>query len=138
MSKTGIENYIEKAMYLMKRQGFYCAIGNLEGKKYKATDVHHRLHNTKPNRKVFPLFINSVFNLWLVNNDLHLQHPSAGKVSLIVAKEIELRLEADYRIREWSNNPTVHMADGLYACVKAIYALLDEEVKDVEDKKEIS
>ena len=127
-SKMKVENYPEKALYMMRRQGFYCAIGNTIGKKYKVTDMHHRLHNTKTNRKVFPLFINSVFNMWMVNNGLHLQNPSAGKISLLVAKEIELRLRASIKLNDWAQKPDGCMSDGIYESVTAIYKLLDEEV----------
>lgn len=133
-SKMRVENYAEKALYMIRRQGFYCAIGNLEGKKYKVTDMHHRLHNTKTNRKVFPLFINSVFNMWMVSNGLHLQHPSAGKVSLIVAQEIELRLRANIKLNDWAQKPNGCMEDGIYESVKAIYKLLDEDLEVTDEK----
>jgi hypothetical protein len=38
----------------------------------KATDVHHMLPNTIVNKKLFPLFIESIFNLKALNNDCHL------------------------------------------------------------------
>jgi hypothetical protein len=40
------------------QHGFCQALGCLN----KATEVHHRIHNTKTNRKLFPNFIDSPFN----------------------------------------------------------------------------
>jgi len=40
-----------------------------------ATDCHHMLPNTKPNRKRFPLFIDSIFNIKTLANDCHLTKP---------------------------------------------------------------
>lgn len=36
------------------------------------TELHHRLPNTKTNRKLFPLFIDSPFNLYGVDKNCHL------------------------------------------------------------------
>ena len=41
----------------------------------KATDIHHKLPNTKVNKKLYPLFINSIFNLLPVYNGCHLTKP---------------------------------------------------------------
>ena len=41
----------------------------------KATQVHHKLPDTKPNRKRFPLFLNSIFNACPINHDCHLTKP---------------------------------------------------------------
>jgi len=41
----------------------------------KATDVHHLLPNTKVNRMLFPLFIESIFNKCPINNGCHLNKP---------------------------------------------------------------
>lgn len=38
----------------------------------KATDIHHIKANTKVNKKKFPLFINSPFNMLPLNNGCHL------------------------------------------------------------------
>jgi len=41
----------------------------------KATQIHHKLPDTKPNRRCFPLFINSIFNACPINHDCHLTKP---------------------------------------------------------------
>ena len=38
-----------------------------------ANEVHHQLANTKPNRKRFPLFIDSIFNACAVNHECHMR-----------------------------------------------------------------
>lgn len=37
-----------------------------------ATDIHHIKQNTKTNRKLFPLFLESPFNKLPINNNCHL------------------------------------------------------------------
>ena len=41
----------------------------------EATEIHHKLSNTKVNRKKFPLFIESIFNLCPINHDCHMSKP---------------------------------------------------------------
>ena len=41
----------------------------------RATDAHHMLPNTNTNRKLYPLFIDSIFNLLPMSNDCHLTKP---------------------------------------------------------------
>jgi len=41
----------------------------------RATDVHHKLPNTKVNKDKYPLFIDSIFNLLPANNGCHLTKP---------------------------------------------------------------
>ena len=37
----------------------------------KATELHHRLHNTAVNRKLFPRFVNSIFNMVAMCESCH-------------------------------------------------------------------
>ena len=41
----------------------------------KATDIHHLLPNTKVNKRLYPLFIESIFNKLPINNGCHLNKP---------------------------------------------------------------
>lgn len=47
----------------------------------RATDLHHKLPNTKVNRRTFPLFIDSIFNLCPANNSCHL-HKNMPKITV--------------------------------------------------------
>lgn len=48
----------------------YCMCS--KGCTKRATEIHHKLPNTKPNKSKFPLFIESIFNLCPINNCCHL------------------------------------------------------------------
>jgi len=41
----------------------------------QADQIHHLLSNTKVNKRLYPLFVNSIFNLKALNNDCHLNKP---------------------------------------------------------------
>jgi hypothetical protein len=51
----------------------YCQCS--KGCTKKANQAHHLLANTKVNRKLYPLFTQSIFNLCPINNDCHLSNP---------------------------------------------------------------
>ncbi len=38
----------------------------------KAEEIHHKLRNSKLNKRLFPLFIHSIFNLCPVNHGCHM------------------------------------------------------------------
>lgn len=128
-----IPNRTEKLIYLMTRQGLsttrhaQCAIAKLYKIKADATTPHHRLHDTNSNVKRFPRFINSVFNLWLVNQDWHMEHPHAGKVPLLIADEIELMLTSNEKLNQWAQSPRQQIPLDILPFVKVIYDLLDGE-----------
>ena len=77
-----MKNYEQKFKYLANRQNWLCPIGLKKyGRKDPVHDLHHRIcHNTKLNRKKYPLFIDSMLNLQPVNHDNHLNNPSWGGV----------------------------------------------------------
>lgn len=66
--------------YLSRKYNGCCAIAKSKGKYARITELHHRAHNTKRNRKKWPLFIDSVWNLAPVNHDMHMMWPSALKI----------------------------------------------------------
>lgn len=84
-----IPNYERKLQVIEKLQNGRCAIGADEGLTLPITELHHRLHNTKTNRKKYPNFIDSIFNLVGVNHDKHMERPSFGKIPLQTAELIE-------------------------------------------------
>ncbi len=90
-----ISNYYEKKHYLIKHQRGECAIAHDLCKKGTQTlthgqpELHHQLHNTKINRKRFPNYINSLWNLVVVCHDLHMENPSFGNISLLEADKRE-------------------------------------------------
>jgi hypothetical protein len=100
-----IPNYEIKMRFLSEVQGGNCAIAADEGKVAPITELHHRLHQTKENRKCFPLFINSVLNLTAVNHNFHMQRPSFGKIYLRTALKIERYLSRKTSVNVWCNNP---------------------------------
>ena len=60
----------ELAIYM---SGGYCMCTPSCGKKL--TEFHHKLSNTKGNRKKFPLFIDSLANCCPINRDCHMTKP---------------------------------------------------------------
>ncbi len=48
-----------------------CSVGCTES----AQEIHHKLANTKVNQKLFPLFIQSVFNACPINHGCHMTKP---------------------------------------------------------------
>ena len=58
---------------VFKRAHGYCMCN--DKCQEKATDLHHLLSNTVVNRNIFPLFIDSPFNLLPVFNGCHLTKP---------------------------------------------------------------
>ena len=55
-------------------------------------DFHHMLHNTKVNRKLFPLLIDSVFNCVGLCRDCHDNHKHKYRISLGLAAVYEYAL----------------------------------------------
>lgn len=77
----------------MRRQKGCCPIAAAYDKFAKPQSIHHRLHNSKVNRKEFPLFINSIWNLYLVNHNWHMMYPSFGKITVLEAYKREAFLQ---------------------------------------------
>jgi len=75
-----MKNYEAKMMYLIRKQNGQCPIALESGKDIFPLELHHRTHNTKVNRKLYPLFIHSVWNLYAVDHIHHLMRPAFGKI----------------------------------------------------------
>lgn len=113
-----MDNYEIKWEYLTNKYGHRCPIW--EEKKHInpawhmpkfVTDLHHPLHNTKTNRKLYPLLIDSVINLIPVENGEHLNNGSWKPAHLPKvldgewARKWERFLEKHPKIAKWVNCP---------------------------------
>ena len=98
-----MDNYKSKFLYLAIRQNWQCPIATKYGYSRICTELHHKLHNTKVNRKKYPLFIHSLLNLVAVNHDMHMAHPSYAKISNLQAGKYEAFLKRHPKIYEFVN-----------------------------------
>ena len=91
-----IPYYEKKFEYLINRRtgkGGLCPIATARGFLERANSLHHRCHNTKTNKKKYPLFIDSLLNLLPVNNSYHLVNGSWGRISDLQAEKYQRFLE---------------------------------------------
>ena len=96
--------YEEKVEYLVNHYGPICPIAyEKKGRTDRVGELHHMLHNTKVNRKRFPLFINSLINLRPVSSVYHKLWPSWGKISDLQAMKYEKFLQKHKRICKFVN-----------------------------------
>lgn len=107
-----ILHYEEKIKYLVEKQkrdeGLefeYCPITYKVKSLYKTPDsLHHtKVHNTKPNKKRYPLLIDSLLNLTPVFNAVHITRGSWGKISEFNADKIERFLERHVKAARFVN-----------------------------------
>jgi len=114
--------YIEKTIFILKVQPFGCMIAYLNEKRARITEVHHRMHDTKTNRKLYPNFIDSIFNLWGVNHNWHMKFPFAGKINERTANAIESYLLEYPSVSEWANSVpriTEELLESFYKIARA-------------------
>ena len=71
----------------------YCAA---EGCTKPIDDYHHMLHNTKTNRKLFPKFINSIWNCVGLCREDHQNLSHLWSISEDMAREYESALTTNY------------------------------------------
>ncbi len=113
-----MKNYENKVRFLYFHQDGKCDISghHLPGLdailttydiySYGGIDLHHSsVHNGKWQRRKYPLFIDSVWNLRLVWHDQHMARGSHGKRTDYYCEKVESFLERHIRISEWVNNP---------------------------------
>ena len=99
-----IPYYEVKWHYLNWHQRGQCPMALEMGNSYVMLhEFHHKKHNTKINRKRWPLFIDSLLNLELVNHRCHMMYPSHGKISDLEADRIEDFLRRHSKICRWVN-----------------------------------
>ena len=84
-----ITSYFAKQLYLIGKQKGVCPIAKAHGKGAFAKELHHRLHKTKVNKRLYPIFIDSIWNLIAVDHDNHMMHGSFGKISVLEAEKRE-------------------------------------------------
>ena len=78
---------METKRAIARGQHNYCA-----GCEKKIVDIHHKVHNTATNRKLFPLFIQSVFNGVGLCRRCHQDSAEVFCISLDMAVEYEQEL----------------------------------------------
>ena len=99
-----IPRYEEKADLLYNKFHGLCQIAMSQDKIAPCTELHHyRVHNTKYNRKKFPLLVNSILNLIPVNHAYHMQKPSFGIITDHQAGLIERYLERNPSTNKFVN-----------------------------------
>jgi len=67
-----------------------------------ADQLHHMLPNTGTNRELFPLFIDSIFNLCPIHHDCHMVKP-LRTISLQQARQYERWLECRIKRESYSH-----------------------------------
>ena len=71
------EQHQARMLILARRQNNKCPIALMAGRAAMAEELHHtHLHNTKPNRKRYPMLIDSLWNLTAVSHRAHMERPS--------------------------------------------------------------
>ncbi len=103
------EKYQSRFNAIYRIQFGWCAIADSLNEVAEITELHHtHIHNTKPNKKRYPLLINSLWNLYGVNHQFHMANPSwspsSGRWSL---------MECDKRENFLQRHPVI--ARSLYA-----------------------
>ncbi len=67
-----ISDYQKKFNHLWKKQSGRCAVTGTLLVQGNKIDLHHIMAATKVNRKLYPAFIESVWNLALIYHDVHM------------------------------------------------------------------
>jgi len=100
-----IPYYEKKWQYLNWHQKGRCPIAwEKDGEIVMLHELHHAgIHDTKLNRKRWPLLIDSLLNLKLVNHNYHMMWPSWGRISDLEADRKERFLERHPKICEFVN-----------------------------------
>ena len=102
-----VKNRDAKVAYLYRHQDGKCAISGaciplLSG----LTEIHHaHCHDTKNNRRQFPILIDSAWNLELVSKFEHEKDRSHGIWSYERCARAEAFMRRHPRIARWANNP---------------------------------
>lgn len=78
---------------MTRRQSHQCPIAMEHGYHvYGLADMHHRLHNTETNRRIFPRFIHSLLNLLAVSHAGHIAQPYYRRIYIRDADRMEKTL----------------------------------------------
>jgi hypothetical protein len=92
-----MKDYDEKKLACMRRQLYRCPVcGESVMHQNIMLDLHHRMRNTKGNRKRYPLLIDSIENLEAVHHTCHIDHHgSCGKLTDLEAEAIEKMMRSE-------------------------------------------
>lgn len=95
-----IPDYDEKLTMCLQRQLYACPACGEHLSRYAnyglKVDLHHKMPNTKGNRKRYPRMIDSVENLVACHHACHMNHPAdCGSMTDLEAEAIERRMEAE-------------------------------------------
>jgi hypothetical protein len=96
-------NYEGKLVFLARRKNWMCPIAASMGRPAQAQELHHKCHNTRINRKKYPLFIDSLLNLLAVNHSYHMIKPSWAKITDYQAGKYEAFLRRHPKIAMFVN-----------------------------------
>lgn len=109
--KKGIPDYERKVIHLWKKQGGRCAITGKLLRYDRKLDLHHVLAKKKWTRKLYRLYVNSIWNLLLVYHNAHVtkvlpKHPPEWQIRLaegLLAQYpgIEYRMEMGDALKEY-------------------------------------
>ena len=95
-----IPDYDRKFTKLWRQQGGMCAISGerLEAFRFNF-DLHHILADSKVNRKLYPYFIDSLWNLQIVNHGSHMTKPKQKHPPYHVIARAESMLAGDPEVQ---------------------------------------
>ncbi len=75
--RKGIDDYDRKYRHLWQAQGGRCAVSGRVLNRIHKIDMHHILAKSEPNCRLYPWYIDSVWNLQLVYAGHHSGSPKA-------------------------------------------------------------
>lgn len=67
-----MDDYQRKFNHLWKKQSGRCGVTGVLLIRGSSVDMHHVLSDTKVNRRLYPNFVSSVWNLCLIFHDIHM------------------------------------------------------------------
>ena len=103
-----MKNYEAKFEWLATKYNWLCPIALSHRTKAEVTDLHHaHIHNMKWARRLYPLFIDSIWNLVPVHNAWHLKHGSFGKWPEERVRRCEIFLRKHKKIADFLNCPEI-------------------------------
>jgi len=79
MKRHGIPDYDRKFAFLWTKQSGKCAVSGKQLGGNHRVELHHVIANDKPNRKLYPHYLHSVWNLVAVNQGPHDTEPLPKK-----------------------------------------------------------
>ncbi len=104
-----MKNYEAKMEWLGERHKWQCPIAKSHKTIIHPTELHHcHIHNIKWARKLYPLFIDSIWNLLPVNNAYHLAYGNFGRWPEERVSRCENFLRRHKRLADFLNKPDIY------------------------------